>query len=164
MTSAEQPHLRVVIDTNILVRGTLSASGASALVIEALKRGRCTLITSRALLSELYRVLSRPRMKRRYGVTSRRCKRLISRLYAGSIFVVPAGRLALCRDPEDDIFLEMALLGRATHLVTEDADLYDDPDIKELLNRYGVHVVRLAEFLVDLARSSTPPDHRFPDH
>lgn len=76
MTSAEQPCLRVVVDTNILVRGILSASGASALVIEALKRGRCTLITSPAHLSELHRVLSRPRLMQRYGVTPKRRNRL----------------------------------------------------------------------------------------
>ncbi|MBC8448566.1 MAG: putative toxin-antitoxin system toxin component, PIN family [Chloroflexi bacterium] len=159
MRSDERLPLRIVVDTNILVRGTLSASGASALVIEALKRGRCTLITSRAHLSELYRVLSRPRLMRRYGVTSKRRKQLVSRLYAGSIFVTPTGKLALCRDPEDDFLLEMALLGRATHLVTEDADLYDAPDILELLRQHGARVMRLAEFLVDLAQSSTPSNH-----
>lgn len=163
MTSAEQPHLRIVVDTNILVRGTLSASGASALVIEALKRGRCTLITSQAHLSELYRVLNRPRLNR-YGVTSKRRKRLISRLHAGSVFVAPTGELTLCRDPKDDFLLEIALLGRATHLVTEDADLYDDSDIVETLRQYGVHIVRLAEFLVDLAHSSAPFDHGSPNH
>jgi len=65
--------------------------------------------------------------------------------------VSPVGTLTLCRDPKDDYLLEMALLGKATHLVTEDNDLHDDPDIQDLLRGYGVHLVHVGEFLVDLA-------------
>ncbi len=53
---------------------------------------------------------------------------------------------------KDDYLLEMALLGQATHLVTEDDDLHDDLAIRSLLRDYGVRLVHIAEFLVDLAR------------
>lgn len=32
-------------------------------------------------------------------------------------------RIAACRDPKDDKFLELAVSGRATHIVTGDSDL-----------------------------------------
>jgi hypothetical protein len=48
----------------------------------------------------------------------------------------------------------MALLGQATHLVTEDDDLHDDPVIRSLLRDYGVRLAHIAEFLVDLARKT----------
>ena len=48
----------------------------------------------------------------------------------------------------------MALLGRATHLVTEDDDLHNDRAIRSLLRDYGVHLVRIAEFLADLAHKA----------
>ena len=157
MSPPEQPSLKAVVDINVLVRGTLSATGGSALIIEAIKRGRCVLITSRQHLSELYNVLGRPRIAGKYGVTERERRQLVGRLYAGALVVTPADRLSLCRDPKDDYLLEMALLGQATHLVTEDDDLHDDPAIRSLLRDYGVRLVHIAEFLVDLARVSNSP-------
>jgi putative PIN family toxin of toxin-antitoxin system len=32
-------------------------------------------------------------------------------------------RIAVCRDPKDDKFLELAVSGQATHIVTGDTDL-----------------------------------------
>jgi putative PIN family toxin of toxin-antitoxin system len=156
MSPSDQPPLRVVVDTNVLVRGTLSATGGSALVLEAIKRRRCVLITSRQHLGELYDVLGRSRITRKYGVTDKERQRLVGRLYAGAILVTPIGTLSLCRDPKDNYLLELALLGQATHLVTEDDDLHKDPAIRSLLRSYGVQLVHITQFLVNLARTSQP--------
>ena len=58
-----------------------------------------------------------------------------------------AGSLSLCRDPEDDYLIEMALIGTATHLVTEDKDLLEDADIVAFLHERGIAVVTLVSFL-----------------
>ena len=150
------------MDTNVLVRGTLSATGGSALVLEAIKRRRCVLITSRQHLSELYDVLGRSRITRKYGVTDRERQRLVGRLYASAILVTPTGTLSICRDPQDDYLLELALLGQATHLVTEDDDLHEDPAIRSLLHDYGVQLVHVAQFLIDLACVSQPTPEEYP--
>jgi putative PIN family toxin of toxin-antitoxin system len=149
--SPEEPPLRVVVDTNIIIRGILSSTGASALLLEAVRRRQCLLIASREYLNEIHRVLSRPRFRRRYGITSRRRQRLIIRLYTLSLFVQPTGHLALCRDPHDDYLIEMALLGQATHLVSEDNDLHEDADIVEFLRQSGVQLVRVGAFVRTLA-------------
>lgn len=130
MLTPETPTLRAVIDANIIIRGTLSYTGGSALILESIKRKQCILITSLTHLGEVYRVLARPRMQRRYGITARRRKRLIARLSIRAVMVSPQGRLHICRDPKDDYLIEIALLGRATHLVTEDNDLHDDGAIR----------------------------------
>ncbi len=149
--SVEKPPLRVVVDTNIVVRGIISPTGASALLLEAVRRRQCLLIASREYLQEIHRVLSRPRFRRRYGITSRRRQRLITRLYALSIFVQPTSHLALCRDPHDDYLIEMALLGQASHLISEDDDLHEDADIVEFLRQSGVKLVRAGAFMRTLA-------------
>lgn len=156
MPSPETTALRAVVDVNIIIRGTLSSTGGSALILESIKRNRCVLVTSRSHLGEVYRVLARPRMQRRYGITTRRRKRLITRLSIHAVMVSPEGHLRICRDPKDDYLVEIALLGRATHLVSEDADLHDDADIRALLQSFGVRLVRIDGFLVDLARESAP--------
>jgi len=144
------------VDTNVLVRGILPITGGSALVLEAIKRRRCILISSRQHLSELYDVLGRSLITRKYGVTDKERRRLVGRLYAGAILVTPTGTLSICRDLKDDYLLELALLGQATHLVTEDDDLHKDPAIRSLLRGYGVQLVNIAQFLVDFARTPQP--------
>jgi putative PIN family toxin of toxin-antitoxin system len=145
---------RAVVDTNILIRGTLSPGGASALAVDAIYHRRCLLITSRTQLSELHRVLSRPRFVHRYDITSDQRHRLIARLYSLATIVRPRGHLAICRDPSDDYLIEMALLGKASHLVSEDNDLFDDADIVELLRQYDIQLVRVGTFAQTLTATS----------
>jgi predicted nucleic acid-binding protein len=66
------------------------------------------------------------------------------------LWVEPLTRLVLCRDPHDDYLLEMALLGRADYLVTEDGDFHDDPNVVQFLEQRGVRLVRLGAFLTVL--------------
>jgi putative PIN family toxin of toxin-antitoxin system len=153
--SGDAALFRVVVDTNILIRAILSTTGASALLLDAIRQRRCVFITSREHLSELNRVLQRPRFVERYGVTIHQRCQLIARLYTLGVLVHPGDRLAICRDPQDDYLIEMALLGRATHLVSEDADLYDDPDIVEFLRQSGIQAVRVGVFVRTLATAKS---------
>lgn len=138
--------IRAVVDANLLVRGILSPSGTSAELIQLLKRPPFVPITSRTHLYEIYRVLGYPRLVRRYRITRRQRNRLIAQLYYRSVWVEPTGRLAVCRDPKDDYLIEMALLGRATHLISADKDLLEDPDIVSFLAEHHTQLVGLRDF------------------
>lgn len=50
----------VVLDTNVLVSGVITAGGASAEILEALRAEKIRLITSIILLREFAEVISRP--------------------------------------------------------------------------------------------------------
>jgi len=91
MADSTTSAIRAVVDVNLLVRGILSASGGSALLIRALKQRLFVPIVSRQYLHEIYRVLGYPRLLRRYPVTARQRQRLIAQLYS---------------DPDLDLFLE----------------------------------------------------------
>ena len=47
----------------------------------------------------------------------------LTKLLDGARVVFVTERITACRDPDDDMFLELAVAGHATHLVTGDADL-----------------------------------------
>jgi putative PIN family toxin of toxin-antitoxin system len=142
--------ISAVIDVNLLVRGTLSPKGGSRVLIVAFKRGEYLPITSRRHLTELYQVLGYRRLTRKWPITHRIRRRLIAQLYQRATWVEPTGALRFCRDPKDDYLLEMALLGKATYLVSEDDDLHDDPLIPTFLAQRNVRLVRLDEFLASL--------------
>lgn len=142
--------LRVVMDVNLLVRGMLAPTGGSALLIQQFKQGSFLSITCRRQLYELYRVLGYPRLLRRHPITRHQRQRITAQIYKRSIWVEPSGRLAICRDPNDDYLIEIALLGRATHLVSEDSDLHSDLEIIEFLNRRDIQLLHVSEFLAIL--------------
>lgn len=61
------------------------------------------------------------------------------------------GRLKLCRDPRDDMVLEIAIIGRATHIVSRDEDLTRDKDLVRELETRGIQIVTVNNFLLELA-------------
>jgi len=61
------------------------------------------------------------------------------------------GYLNLCRDPRDDMVLETAIAGKATHIVSRDEDLRRDVDLVRELEARGIQVVTVNNFLVELA-------------
>ena len=139
-----------VVDVNLLVRGTLSTKGGSYALILAFKRSEYLLVSSRRHLTELYRVLGYPRLTKKWPIARRVRKRLVAQIYRRAIWTEPVDTLHLCRDPKDDYLLEMALLGGASHLVSEDNDLHDDDLIRIFLSQRGVQLMRLGEFLAFL--------------
>jgi putative PIN family toxin of toxin-antitoxin system len=150
MTEPLSAELRAVIDVNLLVRGILSQTGSSARLIQLLKQGRFVVVTSRTHLEELYRVLGYARLVRKYRLTRGHRQRIVVQLYKRGIWVELSGALSLCRDPNDDYLIEMALLGRSSYLVSEDKDLVNDANISLFLSQRHIQLVRLNEFLAVL--------------
>jgi len=69
------------------------------------------------------------------------------------ILVKPRRSISLCRDPEDDKFLEVAYEARVDYIITLDTDLLDmrDEDTKEVdINSYKVRILRPEEFLQEI--------------
>jgi predicted nucleic acid-binding protein len=58
--------------------------------------------------------------------------------------------MRLCRDPDDDILLEIAIRGGARYLVTRDDDLKRDLDLVHQMKASGVRVVSVSQFLATL--------------
>lgn len=111
---------RVVLDTNVLVSGLISPGSTPG---QAFRKAIDTahVLASDATLMELARVLARPKFDRYISVADRQeLLRFLVRLAVSVPIVYP---VRVCRDPKDDILLELAVNGRANHLVTGDLDL-----------------------------------------
>jgi len=147
--SAQSSTLRVVLDTNLFVRGLLKGPVTMPL-IQAWRDGRFQLVTSEELLTELFEVLSRPKFARYF--TRDDVWELGELIYERAEMVEPTLHVTLCRDPKDDIFLDVAIASKVSYLVTGDDDLKGDPLLKEKMwIEYGVQIVGVPEFLALLA-------------
>lgn len=112
--------LRVVIDTNVIVSAVLFPQSIPR---QAFDR---TALTGRLLLSattvaELNETLRRPKLDR-YVTEAHRLEFLAALVRDAEIVEVET-TVTECRDPQDNKFLELAVSGNATHLLTGDDDL-----------------------------------------
>jgi putative PIN family toxin of toxin-antitoxin system len=129
--------MRIVLDTGVIVSGLLIADSMPRQAIDRARRA--TILFSVATLEELDEVLRRPKFDA-YLPKELRLE-FLAALVRECEEVTVAERMTICRDPRDDKFLELAAAGRATHVVSGDADLL------ELHPFRTARIVTPAEFL-----------------
>jgi putative PIN family toxin of toxin-antitoxin system len=112
--------MRLVVDTNVFVSAALKESSWPGMVVRWLDKYDGLLKTA-ATEREVFEVLQRPRFALKitpYFVDN------VRRLFAKAELVTITEQVkGACRDPKDDMFLELALNGRAEVIVSGDADL-----------------------------------------
>ncbi len=112
--------MRCVFDTNVLISALLLPDSKPRQALDAALQHGMVLL-SLPVLAELYGVLTRTRF-RKY-ITEDDVRSFVAALTREVGWVEVSVRLIVCRDPEDDKLLELAVSGKATHLVTGDGDL-----------------------------------------
>jgi uncharacterized protein len=109
-----------VFDTNVLVSALLFAQSRPRQAFdEALAHGQ--ILTSLEMLSELDDVLSRPKFTR-YLLQEERA-RFLQAFIQQAVLIAVTEHIDVCRDPKDNMVLELAVSGGASHIVTGDGDL-----------------------------------------
>jgi uncharacterized protein len=110
--------IRAVLDTNTIVSG-VGWGGPPGAVLDAAMAGHFEIVTSPALLAELRRVLSYPKLQAVVGDADE----LIKLLALAAIVVTPTETVTISRDPDDDRLIEAALEADADVIVSGDQDL-----------------------------------------
>ena len=131
-------NIRVVLDTNILISAALFPNSPPGQVFEVV-RSQASLLMSADILAEIDDVFKRPRFDR-YLPSLLRLE-FIDGLQQMANMVEITLAIEACRDPKDDKFLELAVNGQATFIVSGDSDLLE-------LNPFrGIPIVTPRSFL-----------------
>ena len=144
----------VLIDTNVWISAFINPHGYPAKLKAAWTQNRFQAVVSVALLDELTEVLARPRILTKYRLDPGEIREFLHLLAERALKVTPTGRLRVCRDPDDDIILETALLGHAIYAVSRDDDIKRDRDLIAQMEACGVKVLSVQQF-VDLLDADT---------
>jgi putative PIN family toxin of toxin-antitoxin system len=115
MTSA-----RIILDTNVLISRLLLPESVAARAVRRVL-DRMAPLVSEATLGELADTLSKPKFDRYVSIEDRR--RFFELFARVAEWVTVTRTLRVCRDARDNKFLELAMDGEATLLVTGDKDL-----------------------------------------
>jgi len=127
-----------VIDTNVLISAALSPNGTPAKVVKYfVANGR--IIFSNETYEEFNTRIWRPKFDP-YISREKRKSLLLDFSNIADWFEI-SGELKVCRDPDDDKFLELAIRANAWVLVSGDRDLTDLGEIE------GISIVTPAECL-----------------
>ena len=135
--------MRVVIDTNVLVSGTLNPHGAPGRVIDALLAQTITALHDDRILAEYREVLLRPA----FGFRHTDVEILLDFLESAGEHVSARPLAVVLPDPDDLPFLEVAISGGAEALITG--------NVRHFKPRRGEVRVRIAtpsEFVRDLEK------------
>lgn len=114
--------IKIVLDTNVLM-SELFWSGAPASLLLAIASGHFKLLASEEIINEYNAIFER--MGKKFGVTDdqKTLFRLIiqaAHLISSSTEAVP-----LCRDKNDQMFLDVGVSGDASYIISGDKDLLD---------------------------------------
>lgn len=141
---------RAVVDTNVLASAAILPASRLGAVFLYLRQGAFIPLYGAEMLEELARGLARPRIRVKYHITDADIRAILDLILLRGELVEPGERLAVCRDPQDDVFVAVALAGSADMLVTGDDDLLTLHPFR------GLPIVTPAAFLAEV-------EHRRPD-
>ena len=147
--------MRVVIDTNVLVRATPASQGGPAReVLERLLSGSHILITSAPLIAEVVDVLRRSSLRRLHGMSDNRITEFIATLESSSdVFALPTTIPALVpHDPKDNAVLATAIVGRAEVICTLDRHLRHS-QVLAVCQAHGIRILSDIELLNELRQA-----------
>ena len=138
-----KPPPRVVLDTNVVLSALLFGRGPTARVRVGWQSSRFVPLASTATAHQLVRVLAYPR----FGLSAEEQSELLADFMPWVTAVQvsdPPPAVPRCRDPHDQIFLELAEAGNAQWLVTGDRDLL------ALQGQVKCNITTAAEFVRDV--------------
>jgi putative PIN family toxin of toxin-antitoxin system len=121
---------RVVLDTNVVLRALVSGDSPAARILGAAESRAFVTLLSRPVLAEYRAALTDAETVERFPSLSRRRVDLtLARLrFISDYLRDPRTRFSYPRDPRDAKFIELAIAGRATHIISGDRDLLALPN------------------------------------
>jgi putative PIN family toxin of toxin-antitoxin system len=109
-----------VIDTNVIVSALLHPNGKERAAF-TIARQQGTLVISPSLKEEYFRVLSRKKFDKYISLETR--LELFSAILEEALELHPTKTVSVCRDPKDNMLLELAIEAQVDAIITGDEDL-----------------------------------------
>ena len=127
--------MKIVIDTNVLISG-IFFGGFPQKVIDAVMQERCSAYATADMVAE-YREIVAEMIERKQGHLRRD---LLLPLLIRLHIIEGSTQVNICRDPDDNKFIECAISANASYIVSGDKDLLD------IVECNGINIVTPAEF------------------
>jgi len=134
--------MRVVLDANIYISSLISSQGNPATIINRWLSGEFDVLLSQPIIDEISRVTGYERLQKKYQKIRERRLEFIELISKQSIWSESTETLAIVKaDESDNRYLEYAIAGGATYMVTGDEHLLS------VGNYQGISIITPAVFV-----------------
>ncbi|MBS3099286.1 putative toxin-antitoxin system toxin component, PIN family [Candidatus Pacearchaeota archaeon] len=140
--------MRIVADTNIFISGIFWEGNFSSKVISLWRNRKIDLISSVPIIEELVSNLKGFKIK----MDEETVQEWENMILENAVLVEPEEKIDIVKDDSDDNkFIEAAVTGKASYIVTQDNHLLK---IKEFR---GIKILTPKEFLNEINKQKNPP-------
>jgi putative PIN family toxin of toxin-antitoxin system len=143
-----------VFDCMVYLQAVVSTRGPAAEALRFLETGRISLFVSDQILAELRDVLTRSKLRRqKRSLTDERIRAFFQLLSGKAVLVqdVPK-QFTYARDPDDEPYVNLALVAGARYLVTRDKDLLELMNDESFRTRFpGLMILDPVAFLQEIS-------------
>ena len=127
--------MKIVVDTNVVISG-IFFGGVPRKIVEAVADGAIDAYATAEILDEYMGIIA-SMLERKQGRIN---QSILSPLFSSIKIIETASRIEVCRDPDDNKFIECAVDAKALYIVSGDNDLLD-------INEYdGICIITAKEF------------------
>jgi putative PIN family toxin of toxin-antitoxin system len=143
--------MRVLVDTNVLVRATGRSNGPARELFLRLFDPPHAIIASNYLFDELRRVLNYPRIRQVHGLTAQETEQYVRDIEAIAVVIDVPGPLEfqVRHDPDDDPIVAAAVYGRVDVLCTFDRHMRR-PEVISYCAQFNIRILTDVELMAEL--------------
>jgi len=130
--------IAAVFDCVVYVQAAINSDGPAAACVSLVESGQVKVYTSPSILAEVRETLSQQKLRRKFPhLTDERVESFLQQIgeIAELVHDVPAV-FSLPRDPDDAMYVDLALVALAAFLVSRDKDLLSLMDDNEFRNAH----------------------------
>lgn len=133
-------HVRILLDTNVIISGFLSAKGPPGQLLQGWLEGRFELVTSQSQLDELERALGYDKLRDR--IRPDQVRDFVDNIDVMAVVVPSIPTVTLSPDPDDNPILATAIAAQADLIISG-----DKPHMVALGEAHGIPIVTPREAL-----------------
>jgi uncharacterized protein len=138
--------IKIILDTNVLISALIFSGQPSIVLKKCFEDYNIQLYSSKAIYEEIKDKIENGRVdkiahKVKVFLTKENKTEFLDILKSQCHFYTPKKQFKTCRDPKDDMFLDLAIEVGADFIITGDKDLL------EISSFYGTKILKPKEFL-----------------
>ena len=113
--------MKVIFDNNVIISASIFWNSIPAKALVKARQKQNTILSSQLVLAELRKTLLSSKFDQYLSFSNRIdfCETFTK----GLLILSPTRKINECRDPKDNIYLELALTGNADCIITGDQDM-----------------------------------------
>ena len=136
------PILKAVIDTSVMVSVAFAKEGIAKKLRDLIADSAFVLVTSKAILKELYEVLHYPHIIKRFKPSEEDIDEFVGMIIENSAITKGTYSVeGISEDPKDDMFIACALEGNAEYIVSR------DPHLRNIKHFHGIQIIDATTFI-----------------